>query len=48
LRVTCALGRIDWNGAPGPFRALAGYELDVRVDKHKRAIPNGAARVAVR
>jgi hypothetical protein len=48
LRVTCALGRIDWIGAPGPFRALAGYELDIRVDKHKRAIPNGAARVAVR
>ena len=48
LRATCALRRIDWTGAPGPFRALAGYELDVRVDKHKRANPNGAARIAVR
>ena len=48
LRVECALGRIDWVGAPGPFRALAGYEICANVCKHKRAIPGGTARVAVR
>jgi hypothetical protein len=48
LRAQCALGRIDWVGAPGPFRALAGYEICANVCKHKRAIPGGAAHVAAR
>ena len=48
VRVECALERIDWIGAPGPFRALAGYEIAAHVCKHKRAIPGGAARVAAR
>lgn len=47
LRVECSLERIDWTGAPGPFRALAGYELAARTVKHKRAIPNREARTAV-
>lgn len=48
LRVESRLARIDWIGAPGPFRALAGYELCAQVCKHKRAAPGGEARVAAR
>lgn len=48
LRVECELARIDWSGAPGPFRALAGYELCARTVKHKRAAPHREARTAVR
>lgn len=48
LRVDCALERIDWIGAPGPFRALAGYGVRLEVRKHKRAVPTMQARVAVR
>ena len=48
LRVECELARIDWTGAPGPFRALQGYELCARTIKHKRATPQQEARTAVR
>jgi len=48
LRARCTLGDIEWNGASGPFRALAGYELCAYVVKHKRASPHAVARVAVR
>jgi hypothetical protein len=48
LRADCVLERIDWVGAPGPFRALAGYELSVRVRKHKRASAGGEAHVTIR
>jgi hypothetical protein len=47
LRVDCALERIDWIGAPGPFRALAGYDVRLDVRKHKRAMLSMHARVAV-
>lgn len=45
VRVECALGRTEWIGAPGLFRKLAGYELCAQVRKHKRAAPNGEARL---
>jgi len=47
LRIECALERTRWIGAPGPFRALAGYDVGVGVLKHKRAL-HGTARIAVR
>ena len=39
LRVECALGSVDWTGAPGPFRKLCGYDVCTQICKHKRAIP---------
>lgn len=48
LRVDCALEHITWIGAPGPFRALAGYDVRVEVRKHKRAMPSAHAWIAVR
>ena len=47
LRVECALEAIDWTGAPGPFRTLAGYDVCTQICKHKRAIPSGRARVKI-
>ena len=46
VRVECSLRETRWVGAPGPFRALAGYELCAQIRKHKRAAPNGEARLA--
>jgi len=48
LRVDCAIEHVAWIGAPGPFRALTGYDVHVAVRKHKRAVPNMHARFAVR
>ena len=48
LRVDCGLDEVTWTGAPGPFRALTGYDVHVEVRKHKRAVPNMHARIAVR
>ena len=45
LRVECTVTRTIWSGAPGLFRALGGYELCAQVRKHKRAAPNGEARL---
>ena len=45
VRVECALRRTEWTGAPGLFRKLTGYELCAQVRKHKRAAPNGEARL---
>jgi len=46
VRVECSLRETRWLGAPGPFRSLAGYELCAQIRKHKRAAPNGEARLA--
>jgi hypothetical protein len=43
LRVETAIERIRWNGPPGHFGELAGYDVRATVRKHKRAAPGASA-----
>ncbi len=46
VRVETAIERVRWNGPPGHFGALAGYDVRVTVRKHKRAAPGANALVS--
>ncbi|MFN2460783.1 MAG: glycosyltransferase, partial [Candidatus Velthaea sp.] len=46
VRVETALARVRWNGPPGHFAELAGYDVRAVVRKHKRAAPGASALIA--
>jgi hypothetical protein len=48
VRVETAIERVRWNGPPGHFGALAGYDVRTTVRKHKRAAPGASALIACR
>jgi len=46
-RVQCALARVFWTHASGPFCELAGYDIRAAVLKNKRAAPGATASIRV-
>jgi len=46
VRVETAIERVRWNGPPGHFGTLAGYDVRARIEKHKRAAPGASALIA--
>lgn len=46
-RVQCALARVFWTHASGPFCELAGYDIRAAVIKNKRAAPGAIASIRV-
>lgn len=48
VRVETAIERVRWNGPPGHFGTLAGYDVRTTVRKHKRAAPGASALIACR
>ncbi len=47
LRLQCSIERVRFHGARGVLASLAGYDVRVRVLKHKRAAPGLTACVTV-
>ena len=47
LRVRCAIERVLWTSASGPFCELAGYDIRTDVIKNKRAAPGKSATIRV-
>jgi hypothetical protein len=45
VRVETAIERVHWNGPPGHFGTLAGYDVRATIRKHKRAAPGASALV---
>lgn len=45
VRVETTIERVRWNGPPGHFGTLAGYDVRATVRKHKRAAPGGSALI---
>lgn len=43
VRVESAIECVRWNGPPGHFGALAGYDVRATIRKHKRAAPGASA-----
>jgi hypothetical protein len=43
VRVEAAIERVRWNGPPGHFGSLAGYDVRALIRKHKRAAPGASA-----
>jgi hypothetical protein len=48
LRIETTIERVHWNGPPGHFGSLAGYDVRATVRKHKRAAPGASALVTCR
>src|SRR5450631_4239452 len=46
VRLETAIERVRWNGPPGHFGTLAGYDVRATVRKHKRAVPGASALIA--
>jgi hypothetical protein len=46
VRVETAIERVRWNGPPGHFGTLAGYDVRATIRKHKRAAPGGSALIS--
>ena len=46
VRVETAIERVRWNGPPGHFGTLAGYDVRATIRKHKRAAPGASALVS--
>jgi hypothetical protein len=46
VRLETAIERVRWNGPPGHFGTLAGYDVRATVRKHKRAAPGASALIA--
>jgi hypothetical protein len=46
VRVETAIERVHWNGPPGHFGTLAGYDVRATVRKHKRTAPGASALIA--
>ncbi|MGD0475355.1 MAG: hypothetical protein ABSB70_19380 [Candidatus Velthaea sp.] len=45
VRLETAIERVRWNGPPGHFGTLAGYDVRATVRKHKRAVPGASALI---
>jgi hypothetical protein len=45
VRLGLALGNVRFRGPSGLFGELAGYEIEARVHKHRKAAPGGRATV---
>jgi hypothetical protein len=46
VRLETAIERIRWNGPPGHFGTLAGYDVRATVRKHKRAAPGASGLIS--
>jgi hypothetical protein len=46
VRVETAIERVRWNGPPGHFGSLAGYDVRATIRKHKRAVPGASALIS--
>jgi hypothetical protein len=46
VRLETAIERVRWNGPPGHFGTLAGYDVRATVRKHKRAAPGASALIS--
>jgi len=46
VRVETAIERVRWNGPPGHFGTLAGYDVRATIRKHKRAAPGANALIS--
>jgi hypothetical protein len=46
VRVETALECVRWNGPPGHFGSLAGYDVRATIRKHKRAAPGASALIS--
>jgi hypothetical protein len=46
VRIETAIERVRWNGPPGHFGSLAGYDVRATVRKHKRAAPGASALIS--
>lgn len=46
-RISCAIEAVAWDGPPGLFAALAGYEVGTRVLKSRRSRPGACVRITV-
>jgi len=45
VRLETTIERVRWNGPPGHFGTLAGYDVRATVRKHKRAAPGASALI---
>lgn len=46
VRIETAIERVRWNGPPGHFGELAGYDVRATIRKHKRAAPGASALIS--
>jgi hypothetical protein len=46
VRIETAIERVRWNGPPGHFGTLAGYDVRATIRKHKRAAPGASALIS--
>jgi hypothetical protein len=46
VRIETAIACVRWNGPPGHFGSLAGYDVRATIRKHKRAAPGASALIS--